>query len=81
MFAAPCGGLLRNSNFRHRVMVPATRSAAMTLDVYAGLFGDDLDAVAESLDAPARRSGGDILRTSPAEAPIVSMPTKRINGA
>ena len=25
-------------------------SAAMTLDVYAGLFGDDLDAVAERLD-------------------------------
>ena len=26
-------------------------SAAMTLDVYAGLFGDDLDAVADGLDA------------------------------
>lgn len=26
-------------------------SAAMTLDVYAGLFDDDLDAVAERLDA------------------------------
>jgi integrase-like protein len=26
-------------------------SAAMTLDVYAGLFPDDLDAVADSLDA------------------------------
>jgi integrase len=26
-------------------------SAAMTLDVYAGLFGDDLDAVAEALDS------------------------------
>jgi hypothetical protein len=25
-------------------------SAAMTLDVYAGLFGDDLDAVALALD-------------------------------
>lgn len=25
-------------------------SAAMTLDVYAGLFGDDLDAVADGLD-------------------------------
>ena len=28
-------------------------SAAMTLDVYAGLFGDDLDAVADRLDAAA----------------------------
>lgn len=26
-------------------------SAAMTLDVYAGLFGDDLDSVAHRLDA------------------------------
>ena len=26
-------------------------SAAVTLDIYAGLFGDDLDAVAERLDA------------------------------
>lgn len=26
-------------------------SAAMTLDVYAGLFGDDLDDVADRLDA------------------------------
>jgi hypothetical protein len=29
----------------------------MTLDVYAGLSGDDLDSVAQSLDAAARRSG------------------------
>ena len=25
-------------------------SAAMTLDIYAGLFGDDLDGVADALD-------------------------------
>jgi len=31
-------------------------SAAMTLDVYAGLFGDDLDAVAERLDASAAQA-------------------------
>jgi hypothetical protein len=30
-------------------------SAAMTLDVDAGLFGDDLDTVANLLDAAARR--------------------------
>ncbi len=29
-------------------------SAAMTLDVYSGLFDDDLDAVAERLDAAAQ---------------------------
>jgi hypothetical protein len=33
-------------------------SAAMTLDVYAGLFPDDLDAVADRLDAVANREGG-----------------------
>ena len=52
-------------------------SAAMALDVYAGLFGDDLDAVADSLDAAARRSGADILRTSPADAPVVPLRRKR----
>ncbi|MFC3689954.1 tyrosine-type recombinase/integrase [Aquipuribacter hungaricus] len=31
-------------------------SAAMTLDVYAGLFGDDLDDLARRLDAAARTS-------------------------
>ena len=32
-------------------------SAAMTLDRYADLFDDDLDAVAERLDAVARAAG------------------------
>lgn len=31
-------------------------SAAMTLDVYSDLFDDDLDAVADALDAGARRT-------------------------
>jgi integrase len=37
-------------------------SAAMTLDVYAGLFGDDLDSVAVLLDAhvPQMRQSGEI---------------------
>jgi len=38
-------------------------SAAMTLDVYAGLFADDLDSVAERLDAAAAQSHADSLRT------------------
>jgi integrase len=33
-------------------------SAAMTLDIYSGLFSDDLDAVAERLDAAVRDQGG-----------------------
>jgi hypothetical protein len=38
-------------------------SAAMTLDVYAGLFGDDLDAVADRLDAASAQARADYLRT------------------
>ncbi|HET7477846.1 MAG TPA: tyrosine-type recombinase/integrase [Dermatophilaceae bacterium] len=110
LFPAPNGGVMRNSNFRHRVLTPAAESvglaglsphdlrhtaaslaiaaganvkvvqqmmghasAAMTLDVYAGLFGDDLDAVAESLDAAARRSNADILRTSGPRLAVVPL--------
>jgi hypothetical protein len=35
----------------------------MTLDVYAGLSGDDLDAVADRLDEAAVRTRADSLRT------------------
>jgi integrase len=46
-------------------------SAAMTLDVYAGLFGDDLDAVADRLDELASGVGADSVRTGPAgRAPL-----------
>ena len=38
-------------------------SAVMTLDVYAGLFGDDLDAVADLLDEAAKRAAADSVRT------------------
>ena len=31
----------------------------MTLDVYAGLFGDDLDAVADRLDEAAAKARAD----------------------
>ena len=48
-------------------------SAAMTLDVYAGLFADDLDAVAERLDAAVTRRGpaevADFLRTNGLQTP------------
>jgi integrase len=42
-------------------------SAAMTLDVYAGLFGDDLDAVADRLDATGRAAAADQVRTEDPE--------------
>jgi len=34
-------------------------SAAMTLDVYAGLLGDDLDALADRLDEAATKARAD----------------------
>lgn len=40
-------------------------SAAMTLDVYAGLFGDDLEAVADRLDEAASAARADSVRTGP----------------
>ena len=42
--------------------MPGHAKASMTLDVYADLFDDDLDSVADSLDA-AIRSTADALRT------------------
>jgi integrase len=46
-------------------------SAAMTLDVYAGLFGDDLDAVADRLDELASGATADSVRTRAAgHAPL-----------
>lgn len=42
-------------------------SAAMTLDVYAGLFGDDLDAVADRLDITGRAAAADQVRTDDPE--------------
>jgi integrase len=38
-------------------------SAAMTLDIYAGLFADDLDAVADQLDRAFARTSADQMRT------------------
>lgn len=46
-------------------------SASMTLDVYAGLFGDDLDAVADLLDEAARRASADSVRTREATGRVL----------
>jgi integrase len=45
-------------------------SAAMTLDVYADLFDDDLDAVADALDAAVLRSVAARSRTTPSVQPV-----------
>jgi integrase len=39
-------------------------SAAMTLDVYSGLFDDDLDTVADRLDEESARAAADSVRTA-----------------
>jgi hypothetical protein len=39
-------------------------SAAMTLDVYAGLFADDLDRVADQLDRAFTKLNADQMRTA-----------------
>jgi integrase len=46
-------------------------SATMTLDVYAGLFGDDLDTVADLLDQAARRAAADSMRTREATGRVL----------
>jgi hypothetical protein len=47
-------------------------SAAMTFDVYSGLFDDDLDAVADHMDEAFTRSLADFSRTA---AAVVALPT------
>ncbi len=47
-------------------------SAAMTLDVYAGLFGDDLDALADRLDAAVAGLDADQVRTPDGSAAVAS---------
>jgi len=55
-------------------------SAAMTLDVYSGLFDDDLDAVADRLDAAARsareRSAS---QQQPAGGHVITLPRQPAN--
>jgi integrase len=51
-------------------------SAAMTLDRYADLFDDDLDAVAERMDAAARESGVYPLCTDAEVVPIAKAGSK-----
>ena len=50
------------------------KSAAMTLDVYSGLFDDDLDALAERMDVASARSAADSVRTG---ADIVAIDDRR----
>jgi integrase len=55
-------------------------SASMTLDVYAGLFGDDLDAVATRLDEAVAARDADYLRTGSAGSEVVDLEKRRSPG-
>lgn len=50
-------------------------SAAMTLDVYSGLFDDDLDAVANRLDGAARDAVVPPVCPEAADTPITERET------
>jgi integrase len=51
-------------------------SAAMTLDIYAGLFADDLDTVADQRDRALARTNADQMRTKGA-SPVVRHLTQK----
>ena len=55
-------------------------SASMTLDVYAGLFGDDLDAVANRLDEAVAARDEDYSRSRPASGDVVGLGKRRSPG-
>jgi hypothetical protein len=55
-------------------------SASMTLDVYAGLFGDDLDAVAHRLDQAVAARDEDYLRTRATGGSIFDLGKRRSPG-
>jgi hypothetical protein len=51
----------------------------MTLDVYASLFGDDLDAVAHRLDEAVAARDKDYSRTA-ANAEVINLGKRRSRG-
>jgi hypothetical protein len=55
-------------------------ASSMTLDVYAGLFGDDLDAVATRLDEAVAARGADYLRTGTVDGTVVDLGKRRSPG-
>ena len=57
--------------------MPGHASTAMTLDVYAGLFGDDLDAVAERLDQAVSASLRTQVRITGTRETVTPLPPRR----
>ena len=56
-------------------------SAAMTLDVYAGLFPDNLDEVADRLDQASTNLNADQVRTTAARSAVTPLVERRRNAA
>ena len=56
-------------------------SAAMTLDVYAGLFADNLDEVADRLDQAFTNLNADQVRTTCARSAVTPLVERRRNAA
>jgi len=51
-------------------------SAAMTLDIYAGLFDGDLDAVADRLDEAATRDADTVRTNDPLGLGVADKPLR-----
>jgi len=51
-------------------------SAAMTLDIYAGLFDGDLDAVADRLDEAASRDADSVRTNDPLALGVADKPLR-----
>ena len=56
-------------------------SAVMTLDVYAGLFADDLDTAADLLDEAAKRAVADSVRTRATHGQVIASGLRRGSAA
>jgi hypothetical protein len=52
----------------------------MTLDVYAGLFNDDVDDVAHRLDEAVTARSADYLRTGTSNGAVVDLGKRRSPG-
>jgi len=73
--------VMRNHNFRGAGVL-GHASAAMTLDVYAGLFGDSVQVVAEEarVDVEGHRGGGVPEHTRPSEVVVAHHVTSQGRG-
>ena len=62
----PLSAISAGANVKAVQRMLGHKSAAMTLDIYADLFDDDLDAVADRMDEASMKFLADYVRTKPA---------------